>query len=288
MTTKIIGNQIDAVTRAIVTALSVTEQINLPSLNQTQINALGTPAFGTVVYNSSEDEAQIYKQDANSGNPGWDSVGGGGPSVGENSIIRTNGTTISENLTIGPTANGGAEFTNGFSAAPITIANGFTVTIENGATWTLIGADEDLSTYRYYNNAAINTHLRMVSGSTFEFGQTKERVISFSKSGVATVDHSQATIFATENPTNYNGNFVINFNNVPAIAGFVYTAQVIIRQVNGTGTVSGVRVNGSTSVALNYASAPSVGSGYDVINYFFYLDGAVWKVFGNAVQYTDV
>lgn len=286
MTTKIIGNQIDAVTRAIVTALSVTEQINLPSLNQTQINALGTPAFGTVVYNSSEDEAQIYKQDANSGNPGWDSVGGGGPSVGENSIIRTNGTTISENLTIGATANGGVEFTNGFSAAPITIANGFTVTIENGATWTLIGADEDLSNYRYYNNAAINTHLRMVAGSTFEFGQTKERMLSFSKSGVVTVDHSQATVFLTENPTNYNGNFIINFNNVPAIAGFIYTAQVVIRQVNGSGTISGVRVNGATATA-NYASALQIGTGYDVIAYFMYLDGATWKVFGQQTQYSD-
>ena len=287
MTTKIIGNQIDAVTRAIITALQVTEQINLPNLNQTQVNALGTPAFGTLIYNTTEDEAQIYLQDAQAGNPGWDSVGGGGPSVGEDSIIRTNGTTISQNVTVGPTANGGPEFTNGFSAAPITISNGYTVTIENGATWTLIGTDEDLTAYRYFNNAAVNTHLRMVAGSTFEFGQTKERVISFSKSGTVTVDHSQATVFATENPTNYNGNFIMNFNNVPSVGGFVFTAQVIIRQINGTGTISGVRVNGQNAT-VNYASAPSVGSGYDVINYFFYLDGANWKAFGNAVQYTDL
>ena len=129
MTTKIIGNQIDAVTRAIITALDVTEQINLPDLNQTQVNSLGTPAFGTLVYNTTEDQAQIYLQDAQSGNPGWASVGGGGPSVGENSIIRTNGTTIGENLTIGPVANGGLEFKNGFSACPITIAKGPAATI---------------------------------------------------------------------------------------------------------------------------------------------------------------
>ena len=172
MSTKIIGNQIDAATRAIVTALTVTEQLNLPELNQAAVNALGTPAYGTVIYNSTEDEAQIWKQDV-SGSPGWASVGGGGPSVGENSIIRTNGTTIAENLTIGPTANGGVEFSNGFSAAPITISNGYTVTIENGATWTLIGADENLNAYRYFNNLAINEHLRLVPGSTFEFGQTK-------------------------------------------------------------------------------------------------------------------
>ena len=146
MSTKIIGNQIDAATRAIVTALTVTEQLNLPELNQAAVNALGTPAYGTLVYNSTEDEAQIWKQDV-SGSPAWDSVGGGGPSVGENSIFRTTGTTISENLTVGPTANGGVEFTNGFSAAPITSATGYTVTIESGATWTIIRPDEDLTAY---------------------------------------------------------------------------------------------------------------------------------------------
>ena len=284
MTTKIIGNQIDAVTRAIVTALSVTEQINLPSLNQTQINALGTPAFGTVVYNNSEDEAQIYKADANSGNPGWDSVGGGGPSVGENSIIRTNGTTISENLAVGPSANGGAEFTNGFSAAPITIANGFTVTIENGATWTLIGADEDLDNYRYFNNAAINEHLRLIPGATFEFGQTKERHMSFSVSGTVTLDHSMATVFSTENPTAYNGNFIVNFSNVPNQSGFVYTAQIIKRQVNGSGVISSFQVNGSTATMIR-PSGFSNGTGYDIYNCFMYLSGATWNVFVAQSQF---
>lgn len=284
MSTKIIGNQIDAATRAIVTALTVTEQLNLPELNQAAVNALGTPAYGTLVYNSTEDEAQIWKQDV-SGSPGWDSVGGGGPSVGENSIIRTNGTTISENLTVGPTANGGVEFTNGFTAAPITIANGYTVTIENGATWTIIGPDENLAAYRYFNNVGVNEHLRMVPGSTFEFGQTKENFIAFAKSGSVTVDHSQATIFITTNPSGYNGNFAINFNNVPNVGGFVYTAQVIIRQVNGTGTVNDVNINGNNTTTV-YAASPSSGSGWDVINYFFYVDGESWNVFGNQVAYS--
>lgn len=285
MSTKIIGNQIDAATRAIVTALTVTEQLNLPELNQAAVNALGTPAYGTLVYNSTEDEAQIWKQDV-SGSPGWDSVGGGGPSVGENSIIRTNGTTISENLTVGPTANGGVEFTNGFTAAPITIANGYTVTIENGATWTIIGPDENLAAYRYFNNVGVNEHLRMVPGSTFEFGQTKENFIAFAKSGSVTVDHSQATIFITTNPSGYNGNFSVNFNNVPNVGGFVYTAQVIIKQVNGTGTVNDVNINGQNTTTI-YASPPSSGSGWDVINYFFFVEGEDWIVFGNQVSYTD-
>ncbi len=285
MSTKIIGNQIDAATRAIVTALTVTEQLNLPELNQAAVNALGTPAYGTLVYNSTEDEAQIWKQDV-SGSPGWDSVGGGGPSVGENSIIRTNGTTISENLTVGPTANGGVEFTNGFTAAPITIANGYTVTIESGATWTIIGPDEDLTAYRYFNNIGVNEHLRLIPGSTLEFGQTKENFVGFGKGGSVTLDHSQGTIFITTNPSGYNGNFSVNFNNVPAVGGFVYTAQVIIKQVNGTGTVNDVNINGQNTTTI-YASPPSSGSGWDVINYFFFVEGEDWIVFGNQVAYTD-
>ena len=143
MSTKIIGNQIDATTRAIMEALQVTEQINLPALNQAAVDALGTPAYGTLVYNTTEDMAQIYKADAAQGVPGWDDVGGGGPSVGEDSIIRTNGTTIGETLTVGPSANGGVEFSNGFSAGPINIANGNTVTVENGAQWFIIGGEDN-------------------------------------------------------------------------------------------------------------------------------------------------
>ena len=143
MSTKIIGNQIDATTRAIMEALQVTEQINLPALNQAAVDALGTPAYGTLVYNTTEDMAQIYKADAAQGVPGWDDVGGGGPSVGEDSIIRTNGTTINETLTVGPSANGGVEFTNGFSAGPISISNGNTVTVENGAQWFVLGGEDN-------------------------------------------------------------------------------------------------------------------------------------------------
>ena len=143
MSTKIIGNQIDATTRAIMEALQVTEQINLPALNQAAVDALGTPAYGTLVYNTTEDMAQIYKADAAQGVPGWDDVGGGGPSVGEDSILRTNGTTINETLTVGPSANGGVEFTNGFSAGPIQVANGNTVTVENGAQWFILGGEDN-------------------------------------------------------------------------------------------------------------------------------------------------
>jgi len=53
----------------------------------------------------------------------------GGPSLGASSIIRTNAQTISENITIPST-------TNGMSAGPITIADGYTVTVNGN--WSVV------------------------------------------------------------------------------------------------------------------------------------------------------
>ena len=61
------------------------------------------------------------------GDNAW--VAAGGPSLGTDSIIRTNGQTISENITIGST-------TNGMSAGPITIADGYTVTVNGN--WSVV------------------------------------------------------------------------------------------------------------------------------------------------------
>ena len=58
-----------------------------------------------------------------------DNVVGGGPSLGTNSIIRTNALTISENITIPASSNG-------MSAGPITIADGNTVTVSG--TWSIV------------------------------------------------------------------------------------------------------------------------------------------------------
>jgi len=53
----------------------------------------------------------------------------GGPSLGTSSVIRTNAQTISENITIPSTSNG-------MSAGPITIANGYTVTVNGN--WSVV------------------------------------------------------------------------------------------------------------------------------------------------------
>ena len=54
----------------------------------------------------------------------------GGPSLGTASIVRTNSATISENITI--------DNCNGMSAGPVTIADGYVVTIGNSGTWSIV------------------------------------------------------------------------------------------------------------------------------------------------------
>lgn len=93
---------------------------------------------GTLRYNSEIDNAEIYVNDIGDGTAGWAPVAGGGPSIGEDSVIRCNPSTIAENLTVGPVANNDAKYTNGFTAGPITIQSGYTVTIENNAAWSVI------------------------------------------------------------------------------------------------------------------------------------------------------
>jgi len=58
-------------------------------------------------------------------------IAGGGPSLGTNSVIRTNAKVIAENITF--TGN-----ENGMSAGPITVNSGNTVTVTSGSTWVIL------------------------------------------------------------------------------------------------------------------------------------------------------
>jgi|TARA_B100000035_G_scaffold138675_1_gene118198 hypothetical protein len=135
--TKISGNQIADSTSAIITTLSFLNTgsvFRLPAGTTAQ-RPTGI-SVGTMRFNTTLDAAEVYKADDGTGSAGWSSVAGGGPSLGTDSIIRTNPTTISENITVGPTA--GAEFANGMSAGPITVASGYTVTVESGGSWSVV------------------------------------------------------------------------------------------------------------------------------------------------------
>ncbi|AGG54081.1 hypothetical protein CYXG_00017 [Synechococcus phage S-SSM4] len=150
--TKINGNNIDTTTEALIKVLQLSGNgayLKLPQYaSQSAINsAIPSPAFGTIVFNNEEDAAQIYVADASQGNAGWTSVGGGGPSIGENSVIRTSQNFIESSVNIGSTSNGGVEFANAFSIGPITINSGVTVGMDNGSEWTIIGTNQ-YSSYR--------------------------------------------------------------------------------------------------------------------------------------------
>ena len=254
MSTKIIGNQIDQVTRAIIEALQVTEQVNLPALNQSAVNALGTPAYGTLVYNTTEDMAQIYKADAAQGVPGWDDVGGGGPSLGEDSIIRTNGKNIQENITVGATANGGPEFANGATIGPVQIDNGFTVTVENGADWNIIG-EEDSSTAEFTEI----TSGAITSTGTLHFSETKESVTFYNTSGSITHDFNNNNVIFVEKTG--GGNFTLSVNNMPTDAA-AYTITVVINDAGGTGVPNTVNVDGQQqTIKWAGGSAPGHSGG---------------------------
>ena len=56
---------------------------------------------------------------------------GGGPSLGTSHIIRTNAKTISEYITFAGTENG-------TTAGPVSVSDGYTVTVASGSTWTII------------------------------------------------------------------------------------------------------------------------------------------------------
>ena len=135
---RVSGNQIATSTQAIITTLSflnTNSVLRLPSGTTAQ-RPTGV-SIGTLRFNSTIDQAEIYKADDGTGSAGWAPVAGGGPAIGTDSIIRNNHNIIQDNLTVGPTAKNGAEFTNGMSAGPISIDSGFTVTVESGAAWSV-------------------------------------------------------------------------------------------------------------------------------------------------------
>lgn len=81
---------------------------------------IGTPSNDTVDTAHIKDDAITAAKIASGVLP---------PSLGTNAIIRTNAQTISENITIPSTSNG-------MSAGPITVADGYTVTVAGN--WTVI------------------------------------------------------------------------------------------------------------------------------------------------------
>ena len=82
-------------------------------------------ANGRMRYNSTSESFEGYTS------AGWGDIGGGGPSLGTDSVIRTNAKVIAENITFAGTENGS-------TVGPITINASYTVTVTSGSTWVII------------------------------------------------------------------------------------------------------------------------------------------------------
>ena len=144
--TRISGNQIATSTQAILTTLSFlnTNSIFKLPVGDTASRPTGVSP-GTLRFNSQEDSAEIYKADDGTGSAGWTEVAGGGPSLGNDAIIRTNGVELTETVTVGPTANNDEKFTHGFHFGTLTLGASANLTIESGAGLQIVATDKLLA-----------------------------------------------------------------------------------------------------------------------------------------------
>ena len=85
---------------------------------------------GTGVLSTGEAGGTKFLREDGDGSSSWQEVPGG-PSLGTDSIIRTNAQTISENITFAGTENG-------VSVGEVAIANGYTVSVVNGSRWLVL------------------------------------------------------------------------------------------------------------------------------------------------------
>ena len=97
---------------------------------------IGTPAQGDFIYYDGTDyvkiaagtSGQALLTGGSSGTPSWGQAGG---ASFESGFIRTNVKTNTASITF--TGN-----ENGMTAGPITVADGYTVTVTSGSVWTIV------------------------------------------------------------------------------------------------------------------------------------------------------
>lgn len=289
MATKIIGNQIDSSTVALMTSLTLSGNFKLPAL--TTSNRPSSPNAGQMVFDTDIDNVIVWrlKTGPTKSTAAWAVVGAGGPSVGTNSIIRTNAPTISENITVGPTANGGAEYTNGFSGGPISLANGYTLTIENGANYVIIGNEDFSGTGPFFETSeylAVYNTLKLPNG-LLEFGKTRQYVTMVNTpSGTVAYNFNNTNFWYGTNPP--IGNWTANFVNVPTDNMFTYEVNILTYQGTASGLPTGVQINGSgQSIYWQNNSTPSASSfgRFDLITFTFTRISGSWLVRGMRTSY---
>jgi hypothetical protein len=209
------GNQISTSTNAIISTLSflnTNSVFQLPS--GTQLQRPTGVSYGTLRFNTTQDKVEVYVTNSDGqGTDGWIFVGAGGPHIGtkDTSYIYTNSNSIDETLTIGPTTNGGAQYTNGFVVGPVEIATGYTITVETGASFYILGDGPDDYTYENVNVYGLldTTRGRIDASAIRESIQTYRLATTDT---MVNIDYNSGSIIQLTNVTN---NFDINILNLP-------------------------------------------------------------------------
>lgn len=181
--TKINGSNISQTTQALIDQLqfnSTGSILTLPSGTTAQ-RPTGV-SLGTIRFNTTKDGAEIYN--TQTGTADWNGIGSETGIDGGNAFIRTNGTTITKNITIGPIANSDQKYTYGLLIGDITIANGITVDIEDGSILAI--HDEQTDGFTDFGGGS--------GSSSFTFGQIVNQTSFSSVNRFVTSASSNATI----------------------------------------------------------------------------------------------
>ena len=147
-TSRISGNQIEETTNATLKALDFavdTAILKLPTGTENERPASG--AIGMLRFNTTEDKVEQYMVNGPDNLPGWKKVKGGGSAsgLGEFGLIKGNGRTIEEDITIpAVTEDPVYAFEYAFTVGPAcTIASGYEVTVGEGVSYVIVGDNPD-------------------------------------------------------------------------------------------------------------------------------------------------
>lgn len=166
---KILGSNISNTTQAIINALRFNAQNSTFSLpSGTTAQRPTSVSLGTIRFNTTKDAAEIYN--TQTGTADWNGIGSETGVDGGDAFIRTNGTTITKTITIGPTANGDQKYTHGLLIGDITIETGYDVTVEEGSIVAIV--DEEINPYQGETSTTVTDIMAATGGdqvSTFGF-----------------------------------------------------------------------------------------------------------------------
>lgn len=265
--TKISGNQIATSTLATVDSLTFLDGesvLRLPT--GTELQRPGTPAVGTLRYNTDGDTAEVYKADNGTGVPGWLEVGAGGATLGKKGIIRSNADYIDEDIEIDPSL--GDEYTNAFTKGPVEIRNGSTVEVSTDANWEIWGGEPPDpragTVLQYFHDVTPATRYQI---NVNNLSDTDSTIPSLSVTITPTRSTSKIIVGAH---ISHNGRHVTSF-------GFKKDGSILT-----AGLTSGSNTNSAYAVATTYNGNDVSGEIYQTS--FTYADTSV--VPGIPVTYT--